>query len=362
MPGITTDQAVDLLNSTLPDLPREDDVAVALSQRSYPACNVALRKFRRKTDGGESLRSDIQYRDSGAARATRLYDTDRVNQVDTTTKATGQWVMYTTNWTTDRVEVGRNMGRAKLYSLVKRKRIAGMLSAADLFESHFFDPGTTDNDPDHYAGLFYHIRKAAVGVNTEGAFNGISVTYPDGTVSNTWQGINRNADAFSRLRNWTGQYSGAINDTLILRLRLAYEAIGWNPPLMVSELMNKDAPASAWRIYAGINEKVGYEHMAAKRGETLGTDVAPFGGMTAFKRIPIVSAQALDNDVTKPFVMTNHNEVYFKTEAKNFGIEHAPAKAEHQHNVIVTHVDWSMQLWSEQPKYCGAVIHVPRTV
>jgi len=363
--GVSNSDLRDLLTLTLENLP-DDDFEVVLKYRAYPVCNMIIPKYRRISDGGTSYVRFIQFEDSGAASQINPYERTPIAVKDVQNRIEAQWVQTQTNYSISRYELIRNMNRARIVELVRSKRVAAKIAAANLFEELAWNTKNEPTDSRNPDGFFAWINFVPAGQQSSGGFVGTTQYYQDGSSTTIVGGINKSNIA--QARNWAATYSGEMNLETIKRMRLMQRNIGFSSPMSVEDLTDKESPYSAMRWYMGNTIIDEYEGLAASRGDTYGSDVEPFAGMTAFRRIPIVDTPILDSftvkngattNTIKPIALLNHNYLYYVTEQGNWNVENEPITDREQHDVFTVFYDWSWTIFCENFKYAGGVIHEP---
>jgi hypothetical protein len=360
--GIKNTQLLDLLATTLPDLP-DNEFEVAWDYRDYEVCNRWFRQDRIDVDGGVTIDRRIMLDDSGTARYVRLYEPSTPNVVDVQKKVSVPWCQLETNWSVERREILRNRNSAKGFiKLLMSRRVDSMVSLANLLEEKAWDVPEDANDDLNPYGLPYWICLANDGINTDGAFNGQTVRYGDGTTGTTRAGLD--SSTYDKWRNWTAQYT-AVNRALIKRMRRAFRAIRFRSPVVVKDMT--EGPSSNFRIYMGLDTIVEFEEIAHGQNDNLGGEVAAFGGATTFRRVPMIDIPQLDsytvtdggsNDFEPdPIFMVNHSKFYPIVQEDDWLVESDPETDRTLHNVFTTFVDGSHQFMSTNLRTCGAVLH-----
>lgn len=360
--GIKNSQLLDLLATTLPDLP-DNEFEVAWDFYDYEVCNRWFQKDRIQVDGGVTIDRRIMLDDSGTARYVRLYEASTPNVVDVQKRTSVPWVQLETNWSIERRELLRNRSSAKGFiKLIMSRRVDSMVSLANLLEIQAWaTPNNASDDLLPY-GLPYWIALANNGIDTDGDFNGITVRYNDGSTGTTRAGLDSNT--FAKWRNWTAQYT-SVNRTLIKRMRKAFRSIRFRSPVVVKDIT--EGPSSNFRIYMPLDVIIEFEEIAQNQNDNLGGEVAAFGGATTFRRVPMIDIPQLNTFTVvdggsnsfspDPIYMVNHSKFYPVVQEDDWLVESEPETDRTLHNVFTTFVDGSHQFMSTNLRTCGAVLH-----
>ena len=360
--GIKNTQLLDLLATTLPDLP-DNEFEVAWDFRDYEVCNRWFQKDKIDVDGGVTIDRRIMLDDSGAARYVRLYTPSTPNVTDVQKRISVPWVQLEVNWSIERRELLRNRSSAKGFiKLIMSRRVDAMVSLANLLEENAWSTPTNASDDLLPLGLPYWLVMANNGINTDGAFNGQTVRYGDNSTGTVRAGLD--SANFEKWRNWTAQYT-SVNRTLIKRMRKAFRATRFRSPVVVKDLY--EGPSSNFRIYMDLDTIVEFEEIAHNQNDNLGGEVAAFGGSTTFRRIPLIDIPQLDTFTVQdggsntfspdPIYMVNHSKFYPIVQEDDWLVESDPETDRTLHNLFTTFVDGSHQFMSTNLRTAGAVLH-----
>lgn len=360
--GIKNSQLLDLLATTLPDLP-DNEFEVAWDYRDYEVVNRWFKSDKIEVDGGVTIDRRIMLDDSGTARYVRLYEPSTPNVVDVQKSMSVPWCQLETSWSVERREMLRNRNSAKGFiKLLMSRRVDSMCSLANLLEDKAWSTPYDANDDKHPLGLPYWIAMANDGVTSEGDFIGQTVRYGDGSTTTTRAGLSSATHA--KWRNWAGTYT-AVNRTLIKRMRKAFRAIRFRSPVIVKDMT--EGPSSNFRIYMDLDTIIEFEELAHAQNDNLGAEIADFGGSTTFRRVPMIDIPQLDTFTVKdgggndfsadPIFMVNHSKFYPIVQEDDWLVESEPETDRLLHNVFTTFVDGSHQYMSTNLRTCGAVLH-----
>jgi hypothetical protein len=360
--GIKNSELLDLLATTLPDLP-DNEFEVAWDYRDYEVCNRWFKSDKIEVDGGVTIDRRIMLDDSGTARYVRLYEPSTPNVVDVQKKISVPWCQLETSWSIERREILRNRSSAKGFiKMLQVRRVDSMVSLANLLEEKAWATPNDASDDSNPLGLPYWICLGPDGTNEDGSFNGQTVRYGDGSTGTVRAGLD--SSTYEKWRNWTAQYT-AVNRTLIKRMRKAFRSVRFKSPVVVKDMT--EGPSSNFRIYMPLDVAVEFEEIAHGQNDNLGGEIAAFGGATTFRRVPLIDIPQLDTfTVTdgggnsfspEPIFMVNHGQFYPIVQEDDWLVESDPETDRTLHNVFTTFVDGSHQFMSSNLRTCGAVLH-----
>lgn len=359
--GISNSDLQDLLRTTLQNLPNLE-FEVALENQTYEVCNRWFAKDRVSVDSGTSILRNILLDTSGNAKHVRLYQKTALNVADVQHQVTAPWVQVQSHYSIERREALRNRKPARYIELVKSRRIDGMLALADLLELRAWKTPETSSDDLNPRGLPYWLSKVIDSADTSdydatidvpGTFCGRRIIWGDNTTSLTsLGGINPTTEA--KWRSFADTYT-AVDGELIKKMRKAFHATKFQSPVIVNDLV--EGPRSQYRIYMGLDEITDYEDLATKQNDNLGADLNPFHGNTAFKRVPVIYNNQLDDDDSDPIYAVNHAKFFPIVQDGDWMRESDPMADVEQHNVTTVFIDGSYQFFCTNRREAGFVIH-----
>ncbi|MCK5614406.1 hypothetical protein KAR91_71730, partial [Candidatus Pacearchaeota archaeon] len=304
MAGIANADLIDLIATTLPQLP-EQYFEVTWTNNDYEACRIYQRD-RMEVDGGTSIKRKVMFSPTGNARYRRLFDTDDPAVSDVMVEIDVPWCQIGTHYSWDILEIKRNASSARGFiRLLETRRIDGLWSLADLIEERFWmTPESATDDLNPY-GIPYYLRMLDAGSTTDG-FLGRRVVYQNGSTSTTCAGID--ADVETRWKNWAATYT-SVDNALLETFRTAFTRTKFKAPLIVND--PAQVRNAAKRVYCNADTIVKLQVLADARDDFhRGTDVMgnvkprPMGniriddGATVYlNRLPVIYINQLD-DVT----------------------------------------------------------------
>ncbi|MCH8210386.1 MAG: nicotinamide-nucleotide amidohydrolase family protein [Planctomycetes bacterium] len=134
--GIDNDQLIDLVRTTLKDLPK-GQFEIAWDSQEFEFCRI-YQQNQRKVDGGTSIQRNIVLDETGAASYRRLYDTDQPSVENVQTQIDVPWTQLGTNYSWDVLEIMRNKASGKGYiDLLESRRLERLWGLAELIEGAF---------------------------------------------------------------------------------------------------------------------------------------------------------------------------------------------------------------------------------
>ena len=326
-PVLTTGGLGDLVQTTLPHLNKPKFTEIATDIQDHTAMRNLLLQSRTVVDGGHKVQWGVMVNHANSSRNVGLGASDIINIVDTMVQATADWKNTTGSWAIIGQEIDFNREPARIINLIQERRIAAMISMAELMETNFWGPPVTSTDSETPWGVNTWIVKNA----TEG-FNGAA---PSGYTS-----IGLNPSTYTRWKNWTYQYSSVTRDDLIRHWRKAATFVKFKPPVDGIPSMNTGDKYGYYTNYSVIGQ---LEEALEAQNENLGADIASQDGRTLFRRIPVDWVPKLEADTTNPVYGINWG--YFKNYVlsgwwlKETRIEHYPG----QHTVAANFMDCTYQ-------------------
>lgn len=360
--GVKNSQLLDLLNTTLPDLP-DNEFEVAWDYEDYEVVNRWFRRDRVDVDGGTTIDRRIMLDDSGAARYVRLYEPSQMTVNDVLKKTSIPWCQLETNWSVHKLEVLRNRSSVKGFiKLLMARRVDAMVALANMIEDRAWETPDDEDDDKHPFGLPYWLCLADDGTTSEGGFIGKTVRFGDGSTSNTRAGLS--SSKYDKWRNWAATYE-KVNRTLVKRMRKAALKTRFRSPMIVRDI--RETPSDNYRIYMGSDTLIEFEEQAHAQNDNLGADIARYRGATLFNRIPMVHIPQLDdytiqdgggNDFNpEPIFGVNHNKFYPIVQEDFWLAESEPQTDRQNHNVFTTFVDGAHQYFCSNLRTAGWAIH-----
>ncbi len=288
-------QLADLVAMTQRDLGRPNFTEIATDIQVHTAMRDLLKKNRVVLTSGTSVQWNVMVNHANSARNTGIGETDNINIIDTMVQATADWRGSTVNYAFHGQEIDMNRDPARIVDLVKERRIAAMISLAELMEDNFWGPPVAVDD-----------TLTPWGVNTwivKNASQGFYGAAPSGYTS-----IGLNPTTYTRWKNYTDQYTAVTKDDLVRKLRRASTFTNFKPPVEGIPTFNTGDMYQYYSNYAVVG---GLEEVLESQNDNLGTDVASMDGKVMFRRSPINWVPKLEADTTNPIYGINWGS--FKT-------------------------------------------------
>ena len=349
MAGVSNDDLIDLQNTTLKNLPKQD-FEVVLGQQTYHVINKWFQKDKVQLDSGTSIERNIILDPTGNAQHVRLYQKLTSNVVESQVKATAPWVQVTSSYVMERREILRNRKPAGYINLLKSRRMTAAISLADTLEDRAFRTPDSSTDDLNPRGITYYLNKADSGIESQGDFIGKTIRYGDATTSTVKAGIDGSTNA--NWRNYAFTYT-AINRELIKRMSRAFYATHFEAPRNVKDLTI--GPLSNYRIYVPLSVLVELEDLAQSGNDNLGPDLLEYQGRTSFKRIPLLYSPQLDSDDDQPIYAVNHDKFYPFVMTDDWMRESDPMTDVEQPDTFTTRMSGSYQYFNKNVRLSGFV-------
>lgn len=282
--ALSATQLGDLVQTTIRDLGKPRYTEIATDLQVHTAMRNLLRKNRVELQSGSGVQWDVMIGQSGAAANIGLGASDNVNIVDVMTQATADWRNTTTNYAIIGQEISMNSEPSRIVDLIKTRRIAAMISMAEIMESNFWGPPVAFTDVLTPWGVNTWIVKNA----TEG-FNGGA---PSGYTT-----IGLNPTTYPRWNNWTYQYTQVSQDDLIRHWRKAATFTNFQPPVEGIPTFNTGENYGYYTNYGVLGP---LEEVLGSQNDNIGDDVAKYDGRVHFRQIPVNWVPKLEADTTNP--------------------------------------------------------------
>ena len=176
-----TQIAKDLIQTTLASLGR-GQLEIMWDSQDHPAIRIYDRD-RVVEEGDTSIERRVMLDHSGTARYKSLYAVDKPVQSDQVRRITVPWASADTHYSWDLDEIQRNTGsNEQVLNLVQSRRIERMWALQEMFEERMWRPLESANDTLNPFGVPHYFNFANNGVNTDGAFNGQTIRFQDGSL------------------------------------------------------------------------------------------------------------------------------------------------------------------------------------
>jgi hypothetical protein len=357
MSGIDNDALLDLVATTLKDLPK-GQFEVMWTHQNYEFAQI-YNEQRRQIDGGTSIQRNVVFDHTGNARYRRLFDTDQPSVDNIQHQIDVPWTQVGTHYSWDVLEIRRNKNSAKGYiNLLETRRMDGLWALADLIEDRGWKTPLNATDKLNPYGIPYYLNMLDAG-STVGGFNGKTVRYQDGSAGTIVAGIDGATEA--KWRNYADVYV-KIDNALLRKMRKAFLLTRFKAPPGVNS-PGQDAPGSSVKIYCNADASVEFMDLADKRDDNntpkdlAGKVLVDVEGATFFNRRPIVYVPPLDGVDFDPIYCVDWSKIQPIVQDGYWMVESKPMMDRGQHTTITVFVDGSHQNLCINRKTAGFVMH-----
>ena len=356
-------ELLDLLATTLPDLPKQE-FEVGWDNQDYEWCRI-MQKSRYVINGGDMVERQIMLDNLGNARYRRNYDTDEPSTGNVMHTIRAPWCRLSADYSWDEFEILRNKNDAKGFiDMMKVKRVEGLWGLAELIENRAWKTPTSSTDDLYPYGVPYYIRMMDKDTTTDG-FVGKTIRYQNGSTGTVCANIDASTEA--KWRNYAALYTN-IDNSFLKAFRLAFMYTRFKAPLIVKDPSNKRTAQK--RIYTDFDTTAQLMDLAdAKDDNHKGKDVlgnlrVDDGGLAFINRLPVVPIPQLEN-VTDPETGDAASPVY-TVDFKYFipfihqGYwmkEKAPMTSVGQHTTFTVFLDGAHNNMCTNARLGGFVLH-----
>lgn len=365
--GVKNADLVDLIETTLPDLPKQY-FEVTWTNQDYEACRI-YQQERMEIDGGTSIKRKLMLEPTGNARYRRLFDTDEPTVGDVMHEIDVPWTQVGTFYSWDKQEILRNKNSAKGFiRLLETRRIDGLWSLADLIEERFWKtPDSATDDLNPY-GVPYYINMLDADSTTAG-FSGQTIRYQSGTTGTVCAGLD--ANVYTKWKNYAGTYT-KVDNALLKTFRTAFLVTKFKAPLILND--PSQPRSAAKRIYCDADVAVSLQDLADARDDNhsgkdiLGNIRMDDGAMVMVNRLPVIYINQLDSvtdpvtsDATSPIYCVNFEKFIPYVQDGCWMEETEPMTDRGQHTTFTIFLDGSHNNLCTNRRTAGFVIHKPIT-
>lgn len=364
--GVKNSALVDLIATTLPDLP-EQYFEVMWDDQDYQFCRI-YQTERMEVDGGTKIERYVMFDSNGNARYRRLFDKDTPHIPDVMQKIEVPWTQIGTHYSWDKRELKRNSNSPKGFiRLLETRRIAGLWDLAKLIEERAWKTPTSATDDLYPYGVPYYINCLNADVTTAG-FSGQTIRYQDATTGTSC--ANLDAAVEDKWRNYAATYT-KIDNALLKTFRKAFLLTEFKAPIFVNDPAQKSNGAK--RIYCDADTAVALQDLADQRDDKhsgkdiLGNIRVNEEGVVSINRLPVVYVSQL-NSVADLVTSTAYAPIYCIDFTKFIPYVHEGDWMDegepmdggtNQHTVFTVFLDGSHNNLCVNRRQAGFVIHKP---
>ena len=337
--ALTAPNYGDLVQTTLRDLGKPKFTDISSPLQKHTAMRNLLRKNRRELESGYGVQFDVMVGQAQSAANVGLGASDNVEDIDVMTQATADWRNTTSNYSLVLQVIDMNREPARIVNFVQAKRIAALISLAELMEANFWGPPVSSTDNVTPWGVNTWIVKNA----TEG-FNGGA---PSGYTT-----IGLNPTTYPAWNNWTYQYTNVTSEDLLRHWRKAATFTDFEPTVDGIPTPNTGDDYGFYTNYGVIGPA---EELLMAQNDNMGDDLAKYDGMFHFRRTPVFWVPKLEADTTNPVYGINWG--WFKTYIlKGWWLRetHVPVYPG-QHTISAHFIDATYQ-WITKNRRCHFVL------
>jgi hypothetical protein len=358
--GIDNDKLIDLIATTLRDLPKQT-FEVAWTNQEYEFCRI-YQEDRVQIDGGTSIQRNVMLDQSGNASYRKLFDVDQPSVANVQTQINVPWTQIGTNYSWDIVEILRNRNSAKGYiNLMESRRTDGLWSLADLIEDRAWKTPTNKTDTLYPYGVPYYLNFIQSGV--VGGFVGQTINYQDATTDTVCAGIDASTQA--KWRNYADVYA-KVDNALLRKLRRAVMLTKFRPPLFIKSPGDDEVGTRV--LYMDADTMIEMQDLADKRDDNTqpkdlaGKALIDVEGTVYFNRFPMRYIPNLDGFTVSSVAIAPIFMVDFKKfipfVQDGFWMEESkPMTDRLQHTTITVYLDGSHNNLCLNRRTAGFVIH-----
>lgn len=355
--GVSMDAHLDLLRTTLADLPK-NRFEVMWTYQNYEF-NRIFDERKVQIDGGTSVKRNVVLDHTGQAKFRQMFDTDTVN-VDFVHKEIDiPWTQLSTQYAWDEVELLTQMSSAKAYiSLIKTRVNDALWSWADLIEERGWQTPSNSTDKLYPYGVPYYLNKLNAAVTT-GGFSGQTIRYGSGT-GTVCAGLD--AATNEKWRNYADVYT-TVDNALLKKFRKAFRLTRYFPPRLIRN--PGDDALSDRVIYAAGDEYDALADLADKRDDNNGpADLMGAvriridqRGIPFINGHPLVFVPVLDSDTDHPIYAVDWAKLQVVVQDGYWMKEKEPMQSPTQHTVYVVYVDGRCCILCINRRTAGFVLH-----
>lgn len=361
--GVKNADLIDLIATTLPDLP-EQYFEVAWDNQDYEFCRI-YQTERMEVDGGTNIQRKVMLDHSGNARYVRLFDTTEPTVSDVMKTITVPWTQIKTHYSWEKLEILRNKNSAKGFiRLLETRRIDGLWALAQLIEERAWKTPTSSTDDLYPNGVPYYINHLNAGITAAG-FSGQTIRYQDASTGTECAGLDAATEA--KWRNYAATYT-TIDNAMLKTFRKAFLLTKFKAPLFINDPAQKRNAAK--RIYCDADTGVALQELADAKDdkhtgkEVLGNIRMDDGGLVYINRLPVVYITELDG-YTDPATSTATAPIYCIDFTKfipyvqdGYWMEESEPMTDRRQNTTLTvFVDGSHNNLCTNRRTCGFVVH-----
>jgi hypothetical protein len=343
---LTPDQIADFTFATISNFKRNKWTDISLEHTEYISSKLIDEK-KVVEQGGDQIKFDIQYKNTGTARVTGLYAQDNTSSEDVLTQGSCPWTFEDVSWSYDVREDQFQTDRETIVKLLLLKEHAALNNMAELMEQLLWTAPTSSTQAKPL-GIPFWLQKDA-STTPGGAFNGGNPTGYSGGAAGV------SSTTYPRWKNWTFGYTNVTSDDLIKKIKKAMFNTHFTPPHASPELAFGKGDHDIFTTYTVVEQM---ERLAESRNDNLGKDLAKYMNMVTVGGVGVKAVPYLEaNDSSQPLYGVNWK--YFRPYVKS-GLDmrrRKPKEAPNQHMVYNVFIDHAMQYicYNRRCQWVGSV-------
>lgn len=359
MPGVSIASLGDLLNSTLPDLPKT--FSDTLRQTDYPLTRLFFTQFKRSKSGGKYYEKRIRVSTKTTFQFVNLYEPTAALHEDLMAVQRTDWAHWQEKMAYDDREIDMNSGAARIIELMEEQRSGSYEAIYNGIEDGLTLAPQNSTDTKNIAGLPYWFPTLELNtVDPVGGFNGKTVYFRDGTSSTTIAGIDRSTATNGRVKTFAGTYSGYADEAFFNLLRRAITRTNFGTLMQLEGEKPADSTSGGMYILAShdMNDQIVARINRGpddQMGDVERFDQAKFNGIK-FVRVPTIGDLA-------------YNPIWGVKKSKTFGIvlkdnwmkEGKAINSQTTPQTWVVPITGSCNLTCDDPRSGGFCLHTVRT-
>jgi hypothetical protein len=220
-----------------------------------------------------------------SARNSRLYDEDERGIKNVMQTGQVEWRHTTANWGYDIRELAMCSGASEIVSILKERRVSGLVSLAEKMEENVWGtPADADDDLTPHGVDYWIVENASEGL------------YGTNRFGSTTGGIN--PTTYDQWCNWTAQYTTVNKTDLVRKWRKAFYFCKFRSPV--------PTPTHNWGgsrgYYTNYSVLGTIEELLEAQNDSLGKDIASMDGSAVFRGTPITWVPYLEDDTKNPLI------------------------------------------------------------
>jgi len=362
--GITMTQAIDLCTATLAKF-NQDDVAQYLVHPTYEVINRWFATDKKVLGGGKSVTWDLNLKETGNGKFTRMYDIDTPAVANTVKEGNVAWTHYQNSFSWELSELAVNQDNpTRIFDLLKNRRIQCIRETCDDLEESAWKTPEDSTDDLHPHGLPGWLVQADA--DSGDGFVGYVGDYTNsGDTESAYSTVGGLACTSTTNAMWANYYydhNGNIDYTLLKALAKTMRKIGFKTPKLAGDAIDPRSSVANLRIYTTDDVIGTLEDLAIKADDRVGNDLGKYAGNVVFKNHPLIYVDSLDTELTyvygkNPIFLVNHEHFYpIILSGMNFKWSSPIPGGNTQHNTLTVFLDLMFAYVCKNRRAGGALL------